>query len=153
MSVCPVRVRYTGNCSFKDTVWAEEKNWLSSSKDKKSISVSSSGCVVSSWVAASPCASGSGVSFCSRSLEGRKMATNRRKSIRRMDRISFNLLISAPLFLLENPILRGSRMDFRHHVKCTVHVVLGVVIIGIVYQHLPVRSQPPKDDKMPPGRE
>ena len=44
-------------------------------------------------------------------------------------------------------------MDFRHHVKCTVHVVLGVAIIGIVYQHLPVRSQPPQDDKMPPGRE
>ena len=40
-------------------------------------------------------------------------------------------------------------MDFRHHVKCTVHVVLGVAIIGIVYQHLPVCGQATENNKMP----
>ena len=44
-------------------------------------------------------------------------------------------------------------MDFRHHVKCTVHIVLGVVIIGIVYQHLPDPSNPPPEKKITPGRE
>ena len=41
-------------------------------------------------------------------------------------------------------------MDFRHHVKCTVHVVLGVAIIGIVYQHLPSAVSPLRTIKCPP---
>ena len=40
-------------------------------------------------------------------------------------------------------------MDFRHHVKCTVHIVLGLAVIGIIDQHLPVCGQPAQDNKCP----
>lgn len=39
-------------------------------------------------------------------------------------------------------------MDFRHHVKCTVHIVLGLAVIGIIDQHLPVCGQPAQDNKV-----
>ena len=53
------------------------------------------------------------------------------------------------LFLVKNPVRIGCSMDFGHHVKFPVDIVLGSAVVGVVHQNLPVGSDSPEDDEMP----
>jgi len=44
----------------------------------------------------------------------------------------------APLFFVEDPVGICRSMDFRHHIKFTVNIVLCVTVIGIIDQYLAV---------------
>ena len=122
---------------MREAIWLSEKNAFKASKSRYSGMGVSEFVSVVSFAGSLPLFPEASFFWLFQKL-GRTSPASSRNSIRKMERITFVLFIMAPLFFVEDPVGICRSMDFRHHIKFTVNIVLCVTVIGIIDQYLAV---------------